>query len=767
MVKKNLKNIYFWLFKKLYDYIKTINIIYMNLDKTHYTYIKNKYFNQNAGFVLSAIFQRLINSDKFNLLKIKFIDNVINFDAVTITYNNNAINIIFFYIYFILPYILNYSDKLDIISNLQIVGNGTFGVTAKYGDYVFKFLLYNSTNINELFYLLIINNKYKGTVPIEINKLYSFIVMSNSIIDNLQGKNAIEYNITKNTFNLNGKSVYIYSNEKMDVPLSLINKAIDKNKKFISADKIEFSSYTDNNVIFVVLEKGEQDLTNFDMKLYNFDEKTISTKFLYNMKNGLHYLHFKLLYIHCDIKNANLIIKKTGDSYVFQLIDFGLIHKIKKTDDIVNHNYGTPMFIVQKDKNTKSILYDWSCILISLLSIIMNRLNKKDYYIYYKDSTGKINFIFSDDKLNFYVSFSHTDIDGSNTFGHICVFLLYYFKYKLNFPDYLSVTFGYLFITLIENNINKKIIKMYIDSLNVIICGVKNSIFCNSVKDLIKKNSIATIIKNLESIFENVTNIQSYITELYKLIEHLHIQQLKHEPKPKPELKPKPEPEPKPEPKPELKQKQEPELKPPPLPQYPKGSIITIPFLSVHYILHVLKSVKTVKLNGKYGDNIGETLKKIFFNKKRKKIKIEYDYFFYDITFSSIIDKIIYFSIINYLYIYTYYTLYNSENKSDLDSLFKMVNINKKNTECYHIFLFNMNKILTCIANGSEIYFILITFNVKSNNPHVSYDIDYSYLYKTYNISNRTFNHDDLYDKKEIINKMIYPFTINTFKHSV
>lgn len=126
------------------------------------------------------------------------------------------------------------------------------------------------------------------------------------------------------------------------------------------------------------LEKGNEYsyiiLSYADFSLIDIDKSLISyTKLLYELCQALIYLHNKN-YVHCDIKDANIVVKiKDKDKFQIQLCDFGISSHISRVSNI-NVEFGTHRYKPPEvlNKNLKS--YDYSLDIWSLGMVIYSRM---------------------------------------------------------------------------------------------------------------------------------------------------------------------------------------------------------------------------------------------------------------------------------------------------------------------------------------------------------------------------------------------------------
>lgn len=126
------------------------------------------------------------------------------------------------------------------------------------------------------------------------------------------------------------------------------------------------------------LEKGNDYsyliLSYADFSLIDIDKSLIPyTKLLYELCQALIYLHSKQ-YVHCDIKDANIVVKvKDKNKFQIQLCDFGISSHISRVSNI-NVEFGTHRYKPPEVLNRRLDLYNYSLDIWSLGMVIYSRL---------------------------------------------------------------------------------------------------------------------------------------------------------------------------------------------------------------------------------------------------------------------------------------------------------------------------------------------------------------------------------------------------------
>lgn len=332
--------------------------------KNNFNCIKNI---QRAG---SIIFNPFVDGNE--LIKKKFKDGIIEHSTIDIlsnVFNKKEYNDLIIFINFILPYCLPYDNKLDIVNSIETNGVNSLGISLSYENHIIKIVKINDENsisniINEInnglplfFYD---NGEEYQDVPIEINKIYGYITSNINVYNGIYIKNKKneEYNKYNIYTNNNYGDDFI---KKINLSIGNLNKNNDK----IWNDSIGIL-ITEN-----ILMNANECLCTYKKypHLNNSKLKSNYIKvFMHSILNALNYINGERLYVHNDIKLENIVVSKHRK---FQLINFGLIQKINAIEDVVERVGGTPIFYSTHLYNKyTSVLYDWNCVLFSLLNSI-------------------------------------------------------------------------------------------------------------------------------------------------------------------------------------------------------------------------------------------------------------------------------------------------------------------------------------------------------------------------------------------------------------
>jgi serine/threonine protein kinase len=334
---------------------------------------QHKTLKQSGGVV---IFNPLIKKNK--IIKQKTVDNQIFYENILTPSNDftdeqkRDIEIL---LYFILPFIWVDGKRLgnNAIKDVEVLGAGTFGITIFYKKILIKIIKLVPENkysiITEISGLI---HLFGGpeTVPQQINKTYGYLTM-NKALDNTLG-NAVKTEGQKNLSNIG-----IYTN----IGVNFLNS-----KDIISSitkAKLETTGGGPGQIVTIFSEKEDMSMKDF-IAIYatmpHNSHEEIKSKigilldYFKDMSIALNFLHSTKKRIHNDIKpdNTTVTYEKSGDTTrnVFKLIDFGLIQPISDLEQIVPRTGGTPIYFNKAFSQKSSVLYDWYCVLQSVLQLI-------------------------------------------------------------------------------------------------------------------------------------------------------------------------------------------------------------------------------------------------------------------------------------------------------------------------------------------------------------------------------------------------------------
>lgn len=366
---------------------------------------------------------------------------------------HEQINSITRFLAYELPKCKQLGIQLVDIQNGQIIGSGSFGYTFKVKDTIIKIILCASQNNTIM--------QHEMQNEIEIHK-------------KLMNTEYTKYFIKLFGYINNNNNKYTYN-------------SID------SRDTCEFNKQ--NCETYVFLEAGDIDLETkikIFLKLSKNEKKEeqskITEKFydllnFYNISSVLLTTEEKKVFIHADIKPANIVcVKKPNDSdYDLKLIDFGL--SVLSTEFIHNTGCSQLYFYYYMGEKKEipcftSPVYDVFCLILSYVQFLLyNNKNIFKFKFKYDKLIKKLNILITDEgtKLKMYKL--------------ICIGWL--FKYNIFNKNYII---NGKQILCSNCNITKNIYK-YMDEIIQAVCNCTNiqdifDIKCNDItfESIIKKS---------------------------------------------------------------------------------------------------------------------------------------------------------------------------------------------------------------------------------------------------------------------------------------
>ena len=284
------------------------------------------------------------------------------------------------FVNFMLPFIVNQKTKEiagpDIIKGLEVLSAGTFGITIAYHDLLIKILKLDSArlqsvadelNISGVLFVDSNGNKYTD-IPPTINPIYGFITSNDYVWSQITNKPQLDPRY---------KKMRLFTN------LEIFD--LDKMKASLKSIKSNVGNLMQGHIAAMFLKKADLSLSSFIegfKTLEGPEQVAVLLKFYQDMFSALDYVQMKRGYIHNDVKPDNIVVELGSNTTppTFQLIDFGLLSKIKNIDKNQPRGGGTPIFMYNTVyQQSTNIFYDWHCILLSVLEMMGYDISQRIY----------------------------------------------------------------------------------------------------------------------------------------------------------------------------------------------------------------------------------------------------------------------------------------------------------------------------------------------------------------------------------------------------
>ena len=219
---------------------------------------------------------------------------------------------------------------------------------------------------------------HKNSNDYKINRISNrtkFININNDYIitENILGKGAT--GIVREGLDKNGEKYAIKTVWKSDIKKNeFFKKEIDISLELHHESIVKcLEVYEDNNALHFVLEEiTGGDL--FDHIIHSDGRKLTEVEtidLLYQIFEGLHYLHDEVGIVHRDIKPENFLLYNDGHRIKIKLIDFGFATYCRE-DETMNEQLGTPQYAApeifeQKPYNNKVDMWSAGVVLYNMV----------------------------------------------------------------------------------------------------------------------------------------------------------------------------------------------------------------------------------------------------------------------------------------------------------------------------------------------------------------------------------------------------------------
>ncbi len=347
--------------------------------------------------------------DKNSLVKYNFNEktNIMNYKDVIAPSNDftqKQKKDIDIFVNFILPFVISPDTKKiigpDIVENLQVIGAGSFGITLAYKNLLIKILkvdkkmftaVSDELNISDALFRDTTGQRYTN-IPDSINIIYGMITGSTQLWETIINRPNIDPEYAK---------LHLYTNlDKYQIDAKKFEKSI------VGLDLDYDVKYPlQGHIAALFLDKATMSLSAWQS---GFNEMSLQSKalcidkFYDDMFTALYYIHFNREYVHNDIKPDNIVIylgSNIQETY-YQLIDFGLLQKLKSISDNEPRKSGTRLFMTNTlYEGITNICYDWHCVLICVLNLL-GFVHVKDKKFEFVDGEGIYNIKTADDAKN-------------------------------------------------------------------------------------------------------------------------------------------------------------------------------------------------------------------------------------------------------------------------------------------------------------------------------------------------------------------------------